>query len=48
MKPTLARVLIKNTFWNFFTQVWLILIFMVTTPIVVHNLGDEAYGIYPL
>lgn len=48
MKPTLARVLIKNTFWNFFTQVWLILIFMVTTPVVVHNLGDEAYGILSL
>lgn len=48
MNPTLARVLIKNTFWNFFTQIWLILIFMVTTPVVVHGLGDEAYGILSL
>lgn len=48
MGNTRARILIKNTFLNFFTQIWLILIFMVTTPVVVHNLGDEAYGILSL
>jgi len=40
-----GSLLIKNTGYNFFTQVVLLLLFMITTPIVVHGLGDEAYGI---
>ena len=47
MKPTLARSLIKNTL-EFLYLVLLILIFMVTTPIVVHNLGDDASYILSL
>lgn len=43
-----SSLLIKNAGLNFFTQIVLLLLFMVTTPIVVHGLGDEAYGILSL
>jgi len=43
-----GSLLIKNTVYNFITQVVLLLLFMITTPIVVHGLGDEAYGIISL
>ncbi len=43
-----GSLLVKNIGLNFFTQIWLLLLFMVTTPIVVHGLGYEAYGIMSL
>lgn len=38
-------LLIKNIGYNFLIQVCLLLLFMITTPIVIHGLGNEAYGI---
>lgn len=40
-----ARVLIRNAGLNLSTQIGLILIFLVTTPLVVHGLGELEYGI---
>ena len=39
------HILINNSILNFVTQGWLILLFMVTTPILVHRLGGQAYGV---
>ncbi|MCZ6691438.1 MAG: flippase [Planctomycetota bacterium] len=43
-----ARVLIRNAGLNLLTQIWLILVFLFTTPVVVHRLGDAAYGVLSL
>ncbi|MCM8789448.1 MAG: flippase [Candidatus Omnitrophica bacterium] len=45
---TYPNILIKNSGLNFLTQIWLLLVFIVTTPIIVHRLGNEAYGIFSL
>ncbi len=43
-----GTVLIKNTGLNLGTQAVLILVFLVTTPLVVHGLGEETYGLLSL
>lgn len=43
-----APVLVRNAGLNLLTQTGLILLFLVTTPIVVHGLGEHAYGVLAL
>jgi len=41
-------LLIRNTFFNFSSSVWLILLHFFTTPYLVSKLGVEGYAIYSL
>lgn len=43
-----ARVLVRNMGLNLGTHAALILVFLVTTPLVVHGLGEKAYGVLSL
>jgi O-antigen/teichoic acid export membrane protein len=43
-----AARIARNVGYNFAAQVWLLALAVVTTPIVVHELGIEAFGLYSL
>lgn len=38
-------ILIRNVLYNFIGQVWLLALAFLTTPYIVHKLGDDAYGV---
>jgi O-antigen/teichoic acid export membrane protein len=43
-----ARVVARNIGWNFGSQVWLVLVGLVVTPLVVHRLSPDVYGLFTL
>lgn len=40
-----SQLLIKNVFYNYFSEAWFLLLVFVTTPYIVNTLGVESYGI---
>ena len=43
-----ARAVVGNAGLNLATQVGLILVYLATTPVIVHGLGEAAYGLLSL
>ncbi len=41
-------ILIRNTVYNFFSSIWLLVLHFFTTPYIVRFLGVDAYGIYAI
>lgn len=40
-----SHILIRNTLWNFISQGWFLILAFITTPYIVHKLGNDAYGV---
>jgi O-antigen/teichoic acid export membrane protein len=43
-----ASVIARNIGWNFFSQIWLVLLALAVTPFVVHRLSVDVYGLFTL
>ncbi|HUJ78824.1 MAG TPA: flippase [Nitrospiria bacterium] len=43
--PRPKDAIVKNVFWNFFGQGWLLVVAFFVTPYIVHRLGVGVYGI---